>query len=359
MSDELQPATSLLPDLRCFVLVVGNARSGSTLLGAALDGHPRTIVSNEAGDSMSLWRGLTRDEVLARIVHRAGINHGKSRASADYLYQIGPPPAEKQGVLVAGDKTWNPTLLLLHGNPELLASLEDRLAVPVRLVYAIRNPFDVIATMHRRSAVSVRDRIRWYFMHCEAAEALPERLPRERWLESHHVDLLTDLEAELHRIGDFLGLPRDADHVAAVRAMLFERPRRTAEDLGWHEADVARDEFERALVARGDQPPGTRANAPPNPAGRCGGPRSLEAVSRVWPAGRVGQPPARGTGGAARGADAVGRRPARHRGPGRHDARLSPFARREPADGLRLGGRWMRQFGRRRRGCGGCGGCSC
>jgi hypothetical protein len=192
MADELQPAASLLPDLRCFVLVVGNARSGSTLLGAALDGHPRAIVSNEAGDSMSLWRGLTRDEVLARIVHRAGINHGKSRASADYLYQIGPPPAEKQGVLVAGDKTWNPTLLLLHGNPELLASLEDRLAVPVRLVYAIRDPFDVIATMHRRSTVPVRDRIRWYFMHCEAAEALRERLPRERWLESHHVDLLTD-----------------------------------------------------------------------------------------------------------------------------------------------------------------------
>jgi hypothetical protein len=34
-------------------------------------------------------------------------------------------------------------------------------------------------------------------------------------------------------------LPRDPDHVAAVRAMLFERPRRTAEDLDWDQADVA------------------------------------------------------------------------------------------------------------------------
>jgi hypothetical protein len=51
--------------------------------------------------------------------------------------------------------------------------------------------------------------------------------------------LLGNPEAELHRIGDFLGLPRDPDHVAAVRAMLFERPRRTAENLDWDQADVA------------------------------------------------------------------------------------------------------------------------
>lgn len=237
--DATPEPTLLLPDLRCFVLIVGNARSGSTLLGAALDGHPRAIVANEMGDSMTLWRGLSRDEVLARVVGHAGFNASKDRASAGYHYQIGPPPDTKRGVLVAGDKTWNPTLLLLHGNPSLLSSLEERLCVPVRLVYAIRNPFDVIATMHRRSGLSIRDRIRWYFMHCEAAEALRERLPQESFLESHHADLVANPDEELGKIGGFLGLPPDTEHQAAVRAMLFERPRRTSETLAWSPDDVA------------------------------------------------------------------------------------------------------------------------
>ena len=49
MTDAVPTSPALLPDLRCFVLIVGNARSGSTLLGAALDGHPRAIVDNEMG----------------------------------------------------------------------------------------------------------------------------------------------------------------------------------------------------------------------------------------------------------------------------------------------------------------------
>ena len=232
------PTPMMLPELECFVLIVGNARSGSTLLGAALDGHPRAVVANEMGDSMTLWRGQTRDEVLARVVSHAGFNASKDRASAGYHYQIGPPPGEKQGVIVACDKTWNPTLLLLHGTPTLLSSLEERLGLPVRLVYAVRNPFDVIATMHRRSGLPIRDRIRWYFMHCEAAEALRERLPQEKFLESHHAPLLADPAVELGRIGDFLGLPVDEAHVAAVRSLLFERPRRTSEALVWSASDV-------------------------------------------------------------------------------------------------------------------------
>lgn len=241
-STEVPPR--LLPELRCFVLIVGSSRSGSTLLGAVIDGHPQAIVANESGDSMTLWRGLNRDEVLDTIVARAAVSAANDRSSTGYRYQIGPHPAVKQGVLVVGDKTWNPTLLLLHGNPTLLSSLEERLGVPVRLIHAIRSPFDVIATMHRRSGMSVRDRSRWYFMHCEAAEALRERLPRESFLESHHADLVTDPVAEVGRLGRFLGLPHDEAHVSAVQGLLFEQPRRTAEGILWSAADVD------AIVAR-------------------------------------------------------------------------------------------------------------
>jgi hypothetical protein len=216
-----------------FVLIVGNARSGSSLLGAVLDAHPAAVVANETDGSVNLWRDLAGPEILQLIYETAARNAAAGRPSEGYRYQIGPPPQSKSDIRLAGDKTWNPALLMLHGNPGFLPSLEERLGVPVRLVHVIRNPFDTIATMHRRSGASLEDRTRWYFMHCDAAAALRERLPAARFLDSHHADLLAEPAGELRRLGEFLGLPTCDDHRAAVTRLLYDRPKRTADSVPW------------------------------------------------------------------------------------------------------------------------------
>jgi hypothetical protein len=228
-----------LADARCFVLIVGNARSGSTLLGAVLDGHPQALVANESSSSFSLWRNLTKPDILLDLYDNASQMAAEGRLSQGYRYQIGGHPASKERILIIGDKAWNPALLLLHGNPGLLQSLEERLGMPVRLVHAVRNPFDVIATMNRRSGAPIADRIRWYFMHCEAAAALAHRLPPERFLESHHAALLASPADELGRLIDFVGLEWDGAHLEAVRQKLFARPRRTAAEVAWRADEIA------------------------------------------------------------------------------------------------------------------------
>jgi len=221
-----------------FVLIVGNARSGSSLLGAALDAHPAAVVANETDGSVNLWRDLAGPEVLRLVYQTAKRNAAAGRPSEGYRYQIGPPPEAKPDIRLAGDKTWNPAILMLHGNPRFLPSLEERLGMPVRLVHAIRSPFDAIATMHRRSGASLEDRTRWYFIHCDAAAALRDRLPATRFLESHHADLLTDPAAELRRLCDFLHLAHCDDHRASVTRLLHDRPRRTADLVPWTASQV-------------------------------------------------------------------------------------------------------------------------
>lgn len=233
-----QESMGPFPGLAGFVLIVGNARSGSTLMGAVLDGHPRMVIANETSASATFWRGLDGREILREVWDNAERNAGLGRPSEGYSYQIGPPPSQKRDVVVAGDKIFNPATLLLHGDYGLIPSLEERLAVPVRLIYAIRNPFDTIATMHRRSGAPLADRIRWYFIHCEAAEALRARLPPDRFLESHHDDLLATPDHELARLCGFLGVGIDDDHRRAVRSVLFASPRRTRSQVAWGDADV-------------------------------------------------------------------------------------------------------------------------
>lgn len=228
-----------LDRIRRFVLIVGNARSGSTLLGAVLDGHPQALIANESASSMALWRDLSAAQILADVVANAALNAATGRPSEGYSYQIGPAPDAKPAPLVAGDKVWNPATLILHGNHDLIPSLEARLGVPVAIIHALRDPFDVIATMHARSGAPVPDRIRWYFMHCDAAAAIRDRLPADRFLDSHHEDLLADPRAAVRRLCEFLQLPHDPGHVAAVQARLFARPRRTRGGVAWRDDDVA------------------------------------------------------------------------------------------------------------------------
>jgi len=228
-----------LASTRCFVMIIGNARSGSTLLGAVLDGHPRAVVANESAASFQLWRGWNGPDILRDVLDNASQMAAEGRLSEGYRYQVGPPPEAKPEPLVAGDKAWNPALLILHGNPHLLGSLEERLGIPVRLVHAIRNPYDVIATMHRRSGAPIEDRIRWYFMHCEAAAAVRSRQPADRFLDAHHADLVADPATELARLLAFLALPLDGAHLEATRGLLFSRPRRTSKRIDWQPAQIA------------------------------------------------------------------------------------------------------------------------
>lgn len=228
-----------LANLEGMVLVVGNARSGSTVLGAVLDGHSQVVIANETRASANLWRDLEKARILKEIMKNSETNAARGRPSSGYHYQVGLPPSQKPQIRIVGDKIWNPATLLLHGDPHLIPSLEERLGVPLRIIHAIRHPLDAITTMHKRSGAPVRDRIRWYVMHCEATEALRERLPADRYLDSHHEDLLDDPGQEIGRLCRFLGLPVEPDHITAVREKLFPSPRRTRDSVAWAAADLA------------------------------------------------------------------------------------------------------------------------
>jgi hypothetical protein len=231
--------TSAFDQLKCFLLIVGNARSGSTLLGAALDAHLSAMIGNESEGSWGLWKGMSRAQILMIIRENAERMAGTNRPSEGYQYQIGHPPGAKQNLLVVGDKTWNPSVLFMHGNGDLLPDFEQRAGLPVKVIESVRNPFDVIASMHRRSGLPVRDRTRWFFLHCEATAALGERLPAEKFTVCHHGDFLADPEAEITRLCRFLDLPGCDEHLAAVKKVLLPEPRRTSASITWDPADVA------------------------------------------------------------------------------------------------------------------------
>jgi hypothetical protein len=230
-----------------FCLIVGNARSGSTLAGSLLDAHPRICIANEAPSSQRLWRGVERDALLAELVETSRHQAAEGRVSEGYGYAV--PGLHHGGgadLRVVGDKVWNPATLLLHGDPGLLKHLEACVGVPLYLIHAVRNPFDAIGTMHRRSGASLADRARWFFMHCDAVAAIRARWPAERYLDLRHEDLVVAPNACLTRLCAFLGQDAPSDYLDACARFVFATPRRTRGEAPWE--DALRDEVERRML---------------------------------------------------------------------------------------------------------------
>lgn len=225
----------LHPDLisaQKFVLVVGSPRSGTTIVGAIVDSHPRMICGNETDASTNFWRGLSRDQILQEIIANSARNYVAGRPWEGYSYAIETDDKESAGISVIGDKAWNPALLLMAGQRTLLAGLQQVMGSSVVLVHCIRNPFDVIATMHRRSRASLRDRVRWYTMHCEAIQIIIERDDFPILLVRHE-DLIADSTATTRRLFDWLGFPASEEHLARIQRKVYAKPNKSRLTVEW------------------------------------------------------------------------------------------------------------------------------
>lgn len=231
--------------LNAFLLIVGNARSGSTLLGSILDSHPDAMVANETLASGSFWRGLDRAAILGEIARNSEHHRKTGRAGGGYSYFSGKEiPAKNSRILLAGDKVWNPATLLLHGDFGLIGRLETTLGVPVKVIHAVRNPFDAIATMHLRSGASLQDRTLWYFMHCDAVCAIRDRLDASRYLDVYHEGLIEEPDVVLPVICRFLGLGCPGGYLDSCRKMLYEKPSQSRYKVTWR-SDVVADILRR------------------------------------------------------------------------------------------------------------------
>jgi len=224
--------------LETFCLIIGNARSGSTILGSAIDAHPNAIIANETKASNDFWRGLNKETILQEVVDNATQNHKNSRPSEDYKYQIGEAPTTKKMVRVYGDKIWNPATLLLHGDYSLIPRLSNTLRANIFLIASIRNPFDTVATMHKRSHAPIADRIRWYFMHCDAICAIEARSPKASFMLCHHEMLIANPNEQLLRICEALNLSPDKKYLESISKFLFKSPSKSSNQIDWAAKDI-------------------------------------------------------------------------------------------------------------------------
>jgi hypothetical protein len=211
------------------IFVIGSPRSGTTLLRLILDSHPHI----SCGEETHFLRDL--ESVVGRnwdLVATYGLTRGWWLEHIRALYE-----AFQAEVLARNGKSrWaekDPTYTL-H-----LPFIEE--LFPTALyIHLLRDGHDVVASFRDRwgyRSAARAARTEWA-RYVDAARALRDRVPGERFLELRYEELVADPEAQGQRLFEFLAEPwhpavlafDPAEHSATDRYRWFSAQQREAGD---------------------------------------------------------------------------------------------------------------------------------
>jgi hypothetical protein len=225
---------SLTRDVSAFCMFIGHGRSGSTLCGSLLTAHPEIVIGHEADALAFVQRGMTRDQLYAVLIRRDRRFADRGNRSQEYNYNV---PDQWQGrfqqIRVIGDKESAATTRRLRQAPQLLSRLREQVRVPIRIVHPIRNPFDNITTIARRSGASLEQSAERYFTLTQANATLIDTVKDAEILTVRHEDLISEPKQQLKTLVEWLGLSADEAYLAACAGIVYKSPSRSRKKAPW------------------------------------------------------------------------------------------------------------------------------
>jgi hypothetical protein len=231
----------LFDDVERFVMFIGVGRSGTTLIGSLLDAHPCVVMANQQGTlKYARPRLLSRDQLFYLLLRNAQDAARAGRVGGGgYGYAV---PGQWQGrfrrIRVIGDKSRSgDAVVRLTTFPGLLDDLARTVRVPIRVVHAIRNPFDTIATRSVRRRMPVETIARQYLDIADRLAVLIRRIERRPGIERIPVrleDFVTAPRNELDRLCTRLGLIADEAYLDACAGIVRPEPHRSRFEVDWN-----------------------------------------------------------------------------------------------------------------------------
>ena len=142
-----------------FAFFIGYARSGHSIVGSLIDAHPNMVIAYEyrVFDKISKLGTGDRETLFNRLYgtsHQnaiSGWTSGKDTAK-NYSLQVDYPWQGRydKRISVIGDKSGGRTAIIYEASPqnfvERYTQLKKMVKIPLKSVFVVRNPFDLIST---------------------------------------------------------------------------------------------------------------------------------------------------------------------------------------------------------------------
>jgi hypothetical protein len=219
-----------------YLMFAGYPRSGHSLVGSLLNAHPDVVVSHQLNALRYVENGFSRAQLFGMIFLSDARFEKKGRTGTkrEYDYAV---PGQWQGryrtLRVIGDKRGKGSSQAIGADPQLLANLRDLVKVPVRCLHVLRNPYDSITTMSKRTRSPLDRTADRFFRLADGVVTIRSLLPPEAWHDLRHEDLIADPRAAVAGLCTFLGIEPHPDYLDACAGIIYQTPHRSRFDREW------------------------------------------------------------------------------------------------------------------------------
>lgn len=227
-------------DIRTYCIFVGYPRSGHSLIGSLLDAHPNIIIAHEMDALDFLQHGFSRNQIFHLLLENSNQMAASGRRHSGYSYEV---PNQWQGrfakLEVLGDKRGARSALAFYQDPGLLDLLKRKIDKDLKFVHVIRNPYDVLATMTRRSSSKTLDtNIDIFFTLCSGIIKLKNQLSPAQMFDLRLEFFVDDPKLHLRRLCSFMGVDADSRYLEDCAGIVFKSPKRSRFDIRWSRQSI-------------------------------------------------------------------------------------------------------------------------
>ncbi len=232
-----------LGHLQYFCIFVGYPNSGHSLVGSIIDAHPNAVISHELHIGKLLKRGLSKEQIFSMIVLNSIQFAKKGRTWNNYSYEI---PGEWNGrfkeILVIGDKKGSQSVAFFSKKTERFDMLTTSFDVPVKYVHVIRNPYDIISTLHLKTGNGDSEKKKRHIDRIMSkiynVERIRETIQSEQWLDIYHEQFIASPAESIQTLFDFFNLTVPDGFFDHCKEILFKSPHQSRFDIEWTEEEI-------------------------------------------------------------------------------------------------------------------------
>ncbi|MGB3639965.1 MAG: sulfotransferase [Rivularia sp. (in: cyanobacteria)] len=227
----------LWQEVETFCLFLGYPRSGHSMIGALLNAHPNIIMSHEAAALQYVYGGFSRNQIYDIIFKKAQISAEKDKKLGGYNYYV---PNQWQGCVeklkVIGDKQGEGTVLRIAKSYRHISRLQKILNVKIKFIHVVRNPYDNISTISRKTPklkFDLDNSINHYFYLCKTIYNFKNTLESENIIEFKQEEFLEKPQVHLENLCNFLGVAAPKDYLNDCAEIVYKSPHKSRYQVSW------------------------------------------------------------------------------------------------------------------------------
>jgi hypothetical protein len=214
-------------NLKNFIFFIGFGRSGHSFIGQVINAHPDALIGNEG----KIFDVLSDQLIFENILKYLSF-HDKKFAARKYFKKNGQDfyfPGLAQGEVrvlkTLGNSKAGYAKRHFYEQPSLLKTYQSVLPAEMKFIFVVRDPRDIVGSVMKRTKIDFETAIEKHIKGCKQLEAVLGEIGNDfKILKLVYEDFVENLDGEIQRIFDFLGLDMPNGFVDAIRKKTYKSP---------------------------------------------------------------------------------------------------------------------------------------